>query len=120
MDSPAPIADAPGIGAACDRCGADLLGADVRYLAEIKMWAAYDPIEIGSLRKLDRRKLHAEYVDALIDAATQSPEEAQASVYWLRRYDLCARCRKDLQADPLGRGGADQGSEDPGEPDGHA
>ncbi len=92
--------------ASCDRCGADLLGADVRYVAEMKVWAAYDVMELGTRRGLEKRDLHSEYVNALIDAARQSEQEAQDSVYWQRRFDLCARCRKELQADPLGAGGA--------------
>ena len=91
--------------ATCDRCGADLLGADVHYLAEIKIWAAYDVMEIGSRRALGRRELRTEYVEALMDAAKQTAEEASDSVYWQRKFDLCAKCRKELQADPLGSDG---------------
>ena len=95
--------------ATCDRCGADLLAAEVRYVAEMKVWAAYDVIEIGSRRKLEQRDLQGEYVDALMDAAGQSRREAEDSVYWLRKFDLCARCRRELQADPLGTGGPEAG-----------
>jgi hypothetical protein len=99
--------------ATCDRCGADLLGADVRYIAEMKIWAAYDVIELGTRKNLEKRNLHSEYVNALIDAAQQSEQEAQDSVYWHRRFDLCARCRRELQADPLGSDGA--GTDEAGE-----
>jgi hypothetical protein len=94
-----PVADA----ASCDRCGADLLGADVHYVAEMKIWAAYDVMELGTRKSLEKRDLHAEYVDALIDAAQQSEQEAQDSVYWSRKFDLCAKCRRELQDDPLGK-----------------
>jgi hypothetical protein len=87
--------------ASCDRCGEDLLGAEVHYYAEMKIWAAYDVMELGTHKGLEKRDLHGEYVDALIDAAQQSEQEAQDSVYWKRRFDLCARCRKELQNDPL-------------------
>ncbi|MHC4916038.1 MAG: hypothetical protein ACYTGB_11170 [Planctomycetota bacterium] len=97
--------------ASCDRCGADLLGADVRYVAEMKIWAAYDVMELGTRRGLQERDLHSEYVDALIDAARQSEQEAMDSVYWQRKFDLCAKCRKELQADPLGAGGERAGEE---------
>jgi len=93
-----PVADS----ATCDRCGADLLGADVHYVAEMKIWAAYDVMEIGTGKSLEKRDLHAEYVDALIDAARQSEQEAADSVYWQRRFDLCAKCRKKVQQSPLG------------------
>ena len=101
--------------ATCDRCGADLLAAEVRYVAEMKVWAAYDVIEIGSRRKLEKRDLHNEYIETLMDAARQTRQEAEDSVYWLRKFDLCDRCRKELQADPLGRNG--QEAEEAGEPD---
>ncbi len=94
--------------AVCDRCGADLLGAEVRYVAEMKVWAAYDVMELGTRRALDGRDLRTAYVNALIDAAQQSEQEAMDSVYWTRRFDLCARCRRELQADPLGSNKAGQ------------
>ena len=102
--------------ATCDRCGADLLGADVRYVVEMRVWAAYDVMELGTRKALAGRDLHTEYVDALIDAARQSEQESMDSVYWARRYDLCAACRKELQADPLGANGREAG--EPGGPDG--
>ncbi len=95
----------------CDRCGADLLGADVHYVAEMKIWAAYDVMEIGTSKALKQRDLHAEYVDALIDAAQLSKEEAQDSVYWSRKFDLCAQCRKQVQNAPLGANGSDSNTD---------
>jgi hypothetical protein len=89
--------------ATCDRCGADLLGAEVHYLAEMKVWAAYDVIEIGSRRQLDEIDCRAEYRKALAEAARQTDEEAANSICWSRRYDLCAECQKKFLADPLGR-----------------
>jgi hypothetical protein len=89
--------------ATCDRCGADLLGVEVHYFAEMKVWAAYDVIEIGSRRQLDEIDYRAEYRKALADAAKQSGTEAANSICWSRRYDLCAECQKKLLADPLGR-----------------
>ena len=91
----------------CDRCGADLLGADVHYVAELKIWAAYDVMELGTRRSLEKRDLHAEYVDALIDAAQLSEQEAADSVYWQHKFDLCAKCRREIQDDPLGSNGRD-------------
>lgn len=101
--------------ATCDRCGADLLGADVRYLAEIKVWAAYDTIEIGSLAKLAARDTRQEYREALRKAEELSEEEAQSGIYWKRRYDLCDRCRKEIQTDPLGKNGSDADADDDGD-----
>ena len=89
--------------ATCDRCGADLLGAEVRYLAEMRVWAAYDPIEIGSREGLAGREFGAAYQRALEEAKRLSEEEAANSVYWSRRFDLCAECQKKLLAEPLGK-----------------
>jgi hypothetical protein len=97
-----PVADT----ATCDRCGADLLGAEVHYIAEMKVWAAYDVIELGSRRRLDEVDYRAEYRRALAEAERQTDEAAANSVYWARRYDLCAECQKKLLADPLGACGA--------------
>ena len=97
--------------ATCDGCGADLLGAPVRYLAEMRVWAAYDPIEIGSRRGLDEVDYRAEYRRALADAEQQTDEQAANSVYWSRRYDLCLECQKQLLADPLSRNAAVQEQE---------
>ncbi len=96
--------------ATCDRCGEDLLGADVHYFAEMKIWAAYDVMELGKRNGLEKRDLRGEYLDALIDAAQQSEQEARDSVYWRRRFDLCARCRKEMQNDPLGANGKEKKS----------
>ena len=71
----------------------------------MKIWAAYDVMELGTRKGLGQRNLHGEYVDALIDASLQSQQEAQDSVYWKRKFDLCARCRRELQDDPLGASG---------------
>jgi hypothetical protein len=64
-------------------------------------------MELGNRGQLDKDQLRRAYVDTLIDAARQTEEEAMDSVYWERKFDLCARCRKELQADPLGSGSAD-------------
>ena len=77
----------------------------MHYFAEMKIWAAYDVMELGTRKNLEKRDLRAEYVDALIDAAQQSEQEAQDSVYWARRFDLCAKCRKEIQDNPLGSNG---------------
>lgn len=89
--------------ASCDRCGADLLGASVRYLAEMRVWAAYDPVEIGSRAGLARKDFGAAYRQALEAAGKLSAQEAADSVYWSRRFDLCTECQRQLLADPLSR-----------------
>lgn len=88
--------------ATCDRCGADLLGAEVHYYAEMRVWAAYDVMEIGSRRQLAASDPHAAYLDALAEASKMSEQEAADSVYWTKRFDLCAECQKKFIAEPLG------------------
>ena len=89
--------------ATCDRCGADLLGAELRYVAEMKVYAAYDVIELGSRRQLDEIDYRAEYAKALAEAGRQSGQEAADSICWVKRFDLCAECHRKLLADPLGK-----------------
>ena len=49
--------------ATCDLCGRDLLGAPIRYRAEVRIWAAYDVMEISPADF--RRDLRREIADCL-------------------------------------------------------
>ena len=90
--------------ATCDLCGADLLCAETRYVAEIRVYAAYDPLEItredlardvrGELAALIRR-LRATAAD---EGAAQALSD---SVYKYFKFDLCAACHRKYIANPL-------------------
>ncbi len=90
-------------GISCDMCGGELLVDDeVRYVVEIQVYAAYDPLELtysdleGDLREKIRRIVRRmERMDA---------KEAEESVYKHTKFDLCSKCRKIYIASPLPRG----------------
>jgi len=90
--------------ATCDICDGDLLGQDVRYVVDIKVYAAYDPLEITQ-QDLER-DIEGELI-ALIRALRQKVKtaaDAQAltdSVYKSFRFDLCLTCQRKYIADPL-------------------
>jgi hypothetical protein len=90
---------------ACDRCNRSLLAfEDVRYKVEIKVYAAYDPIELtrGELEDGD----HAAEIKRLI-ALLEKRDEAEISdeVYKKFEFDLCLRCQKEYLKEPLPRRG---------------
>jgi hypothetical protein len=87
----------------CDRCGKGLLvDEDVRYEVRIEVKAGFDPPE---LTRADLEKDHAEEIRKLLAAMEgMDPQELEEQVYCLRSYDLCAACRREWLADPLGVG----------------
>jgi hypothetical protein len=86
---------------ACDRCGRSLLAfEDVRYKLEIKVWAAYDPLEL-SPRALAETDFDAEIERLVAACEKRSPEELEAEVYKLFTFDLCLRCQREVVKDPL-------------------
>ena len=87
---------------ACDICGKTLLlDEDVRYIVNVEVLAAYDPLELTQedLNK-DFRKELRELVERMKD---MDPEKAQDSVYRKLRFDLCPACQKEYLKDPLRR-----------------
>ena len=89
-------------GISCDRCGKTLLvDEEVRYVAKIEVFAAYDPMELthADLEKdLDR-----ELRELIERMKTMDPEKAQDQVYRHFRFDLCPACRRKYAKDPLSR-----------------
>ncbi len=88
---------------ACDRCGRSLLAfEDVRYKLEIKVYAAYDPLELTK-RELEETDHEAE-IERLIEVLEKrDPEELEAEVYKAFAFGLCLRCQKEYLKDPLPR-----------------
>ena len=88
-------------GLVCDGCGEPLLlDSDVRYVLEIKGYAAYDPLEItfGELERTDWEAEMARLVDAM---KGRDPADLEAEVHREFRFDLCPKCWKRYQRDPL-------------------
>ena len=87
----------------CDLCGKILLlDEDVRYVVNIEVFAAADPMELTAedLKKDLRRELR-ELVERL---KKMDPEKAQDSVYRSFRFELCPACQREYLKDPLRRG----------------
>jgi hypothetical protein len=87
-------------GLSCDMCGNELLlDDDVRYVAEIQVYAAYDPLEITAS---DLRQDFARKIRELIEKLKSvSAEDAESSVYQAFTFDLCARCKRKYASNPL-------------------
>lgn len=87
---------------ACDICGKTLLlDEDVRYVVDIRVFAAADPMELTAddLKRDLRRELR-ELVERM---KNMDPEKAQDSVYRRFRFELCPACQKEYLKDPLRR-----------------
>ena len=86
----------------CDLCGKTLLiDEDVRYIVNIEVFAAYDPMELTEedLRKDYRKELQ----DLVRRLEEMDPQKAQDSVYRKFEFQLCPKCQRKYLEDPLGR-----------------
>ncbi len=89
-------------GITCDMCGKSLLvDEDVRYVADLVVYAAYDPMELTD-RDFER-DIGAEISTTLAAAKKRDANELEEEVVALRRMDLCPTCRKRLLEEPFGR-----------------
>jgi hypothetical protein len=88
-------------GIICDRCGRTLLVEhEVRYVAEVKVYAAYDPMEVT--REDLQRAGDPEVWDRLLEQVrARSAEELEDEVCKLFRFDLCPPCQKVYLQTPL-------------------
>ena len=87
---------------ACDRCDRSLLAdEDVRYEVEIKVIAAYDPMELN-LDAMAQADVTGELERLRRVIESKSAEELEAEVYKELKFDLCMRCQREYLQDPLG------------------
>jgi hypothetical protein len=88
-------------GLTCDRCGKALLADEpVRYVAELKIYAAYDPLELTAA---DLAEDHRAEIERLVKAIERSdPERLEDDVARALKLDLCASCQRVFLKDPLG------------------
>jgi hypothetical protein len=83
-------------GITCDMCGRSLLVAeDSRYIAEVKIYAAYDVMELTS-EDLQKRDIQKEIRQTIEDAARRDARELEEEIFAHRRFDLCPSCRKQF------------------------
>jgi hypothetical protein len=89
------------LGIVCDACGDTLLvESEVRYVLDVRGYAAYDPIEI-SKSELEARDIEGEMRALLARAAEADAEELEADVHREFTFDLCPRCWRRFRRDPL-------------------
>ena len=87
-------------GLVCDACGATLLlDSDVRYVVDVRGYAAYDVLEITSASL--ERDLEGEMERLLEGMDSASAEELENQVAKSWRLDLCPDCWRRYLRDPL-------------------
>jgi hypothetical protein len=88
-------------GLVCDRCNASLLvNQDARYVVEIKVYAAYDPLEVTAKDLED--SVDPAQLRALMEACEALAEdEAMDSIHRAFRFDLCMPCQRVYLKAPL-------------------
>jgi hypothetical protein len=84
----------------CDRCGRPILQGELRYLAKIEIYAAYDPLEITAE---DLARDTSRELEQLLRQCEQLTEaELMRDVHVAYQFDLCRGCQQRLVQDPLG------------------
>lgn len=83
----------------CDRCGLPIMDGELRYVARIQVFAAYDPLEITfDDLKHDRTQDIQELIRAC-EGLTE--EELMRDVHVQFQYDLCRPCQREYVAKPI-------------------
>ncbi|GIW71036.1 MAG: hypothetical protein KatS3mg102_0578 [Planctomycetota bacterium] len=96
-------------GISCDRCGRSLLvDDDVRYVVEIRVYAAYDPLEV-TRQDLEQAGDPRQWDRLLAAIRARTAEQLQDEVYRELRFDLCPRCQRDYLQQPLPAPAAEDG-----------
>lgn len=87
-------------GFCCDRCGKPLLvDEEVRYVVDVRVYAAYDPMEITSDDlAADRRDEIRELTQKMRE---MDPKELEEQVYKRFTLELCPACQREYLKHPL-------------------
>jgi len=83
----------------CDRCGKPIRKKELRYIAKIQVYAAYDPLEI-TFEDLVRDHT-AEIEEILRQCEDMTEDELMRDVYVEFQFDLCRPCQREYVANPL-------------------
>lgn len=83
----------------CDRCGQLMDKGQLRYIAKIQVFAAYDPLEI-SFEDL-QKDTRAEIRKLLSQMEGRSEEELMKEVFTAFEFDLCPKCQREYVREPL-------------------
>ena len=90
-------------GLVCDRCGKSLLVEEpFRYVMELKITAAYDPMELTA--KDIEADLQKQIAELMTETDQVSEKELAEAVAADRRFDLCPPCSRTVLGNPFGRG----------------
>jgi hypothetical protein len=82
-------------------CGCLIIGDEVRYELNMKLFAGYDILEIT---EEDLKRDTSRDLDALVRLMNKmDAEELERQVYEEFHFDICVRCRELFRNDPLGR-----------------
>ena len=83
----------------CDRCGQLIEEKDLRYIAKIQVYAAYDPLQVDFG---DMTRDHSQEIKAILKSCEDlSEEELMRDVYVEFQFDLCRACQRRYIKDPL-------------------
>ncbi|MBU6402634.1 MAG: hypothetical protein KGS61_20125 [Verrucomicrobia bacterium] len=83
----------------CDRCGQPIRDKQLRYIAKIQVFAAYDPLEI-TFEDLTRD--HSREIDRILaECEGLSEAELMRDVYVEFKFDLCRACQRAYICDPI-------------------
>lgn len=83
----------------CDRCGQLIEEDALRYIAKIRVYAAYDPLKIDFE---DMTRDHTNEIKELLKRCEDlTEEELMQDVYVDFQFDLCRACQRFYIKDPL-------------------
>lgn len=80
----------------CDRCSALIEQSKIRFTLRIELFAAYDGLDIRSLKDLQNRDIQAEIQQLLKKMETMDPKQLERDIYSRHEFDLCKNCRDQL------------------------
>ena len=85
----------------CDMCGEKIERDKLRYNLKMKLFAAYDTLEIESS---DLKRDYEEEIRSLVEEMkNMDPRQLEEDVSKQLAFDLCRPCHQKFLKDPLGR-----------------
>jgi hypothetical protein len=83
----------------CDRCGRPIDQGELRYIAKVQVYAAYDPLEITFD---DLMRDHTPEIEQLLrQCEGLTEEELMRDVHVQFQFDLCRACQRAYLENPL-------------------
>ena len=85
----------------CDRCGRSLENDDLRYVVQLEVYAAVEPMDVEDDE--DDRDHLVEINEVLERLDDSEIDSAGDDIYRKMRFDLCPDCQQRLLRNPIGR-----------------